>query len=72
MLLEWGKFPKEMFAMQSLSSRLMAYSKGLPGGKALRTRFSTVTTLGELEDIAAEHIKDQADRLAARETALSA
>ena len=72
MLLDWGKFPKEKFAMQSLRSRLMAYSKGLPGGKTLRTRFSTVTTLSELEDIAAEHIKDQKDHLEARETALSA
>lgn len=56
MLIEWGKFSAEKFAMQSLRSRLMAYSKGLPQGKSLRTSFSTVTTVTELEDIAAEYL----------------
>ncbi|MDF1862827.1 MAG: tRNA dihydrouridine synthase DusB [Verrucomicrobiales bacterium] len=56
MLIEWGKFSAEKFAMQSLRSRLMAYSKGLPAGKTLRTRFSTVNSISELEDIAAEHL----------------
>jgi len=56
MLIEWGKFSAEKFALQSLRSRLMAYSKGLPRGKALRTRCATVASLAELEDIAAEHI----------------
>mgnify|MGYP003638534301 CR=1 FL=1 len=56
MLIDWGKFSKEKYAMQSLRSRLMAYSKGIPGGKALRTQFSTVATVAELEDIAAEHL----------------
>lgn len=56
MLVEWGKFSAEKFAMQSLRSRLMAYSKGLPSGKSLRTRFATVGSLTELEDIAAEHL----------------
>jgi tRNA-dihydrouridine synthase B len=56
MLIDWGKFSAEKFAMQSLRSRLMAYSKGLPAGKTLRTRFSTVNSITELEDIAAEHL----------------
>ncbi|MEX2580890.1 MAG: tRNA dihydrouridine synthase DusB [Verrucomicrobiales bacterium] len=56
MLLEWGKFPTERHAMQSLRSRLMAYSKGLPQGKSLRTRFSTVASAMELEAIAEEHL----------------
>ena len=56
MLIEWGKFSAEKFAMQSLRSRLMAYSKGLPAGKTLRTRFSTVNSLCELEDIAEEYL----------------
>lgn len=56
MLVEWGKFSAEKFAMQSLRSRLMAYSKGLPSGKSLRTRFATVGSLTELEDIASEHL----------------
>ncbi len=66
MLLEWGKFPTERHAMQSLRSRLMAYSKGIPQGKALRTRFSTVASLAELEGIAEAHLKQS---LETRETA---
>ncbi len=58
MLIEWGKFPKEKYAMQSLRSRLMAYSKGLPGGKALRGKFSTVATITELEDIASDYLSN--------------
>ncbi|MDF2375533.1 MAG: tRNA dihydrouridine synthase DusB [Verrucomicrobiales bacterium] len=56
MLIEWGKFSHEKFAIQSLRSRLMAYSKGLPGGKVLRARFATVNSIAELEDLAAEHL----------------
>jgi len=56
LLVEWGKFPGERYAMQSLRSRLMAYSKGIRGGKFLRQRFSTVASIAELEDIAAEHL----------------
>ncbi|NNE91755.1 MAG: tRNA dihydrouridine synthase DusB [Verrucomicrobiales bacterium] len=56
MLLEWNVFPNEKFAMQSMRSRLMAYSRGLRNGKKLRVRFSTVETLSELEDIAAEYL----------------
>ncbi|MDF1658336.1 MAG: tRNA dihydrouridine synthase DusB [Verrucomicrobiales bacterium] len=56
LLIEWGKFSHEKFAMQSLRSRLMAYSKGLPGGKLLRSRFATLNSIGELEDLAAEYL----------------
>ncbi|MDF1850231.1 MAG: tRNA dihydrouridine synthase DusB [Verrucomicrobiales bacterium] len=56
LLVEWGKFSHEKFAMQSLRSRLMAYSKGLPQGKSLRTSFSTVSSITELEGIAAEYL----------------
>lgn len=57
MLIEWGKFSAEKYAIQSLRSRLMAYSKGLPSGKLLRTRFSTISSLAEIEDLAAEHLR---------------
>lgn len=57
MLIEWGKFSAEKYAIQSLRSRLMAYSKGLPAGKLLRTRFSTISSLAEIEDLAAEHLR---------------
>jgi tRNA-dihydrouridine synthase B len=56
LLVEWGKFPGERSAMQSLRSRLMAYTRGLRGGKFLRQRFSTVSSIAELEDIAAAHL----------------
>ncbi|MEM1441853.1 MAG: tRNA dihydrouridine synthase DusB [Verrucomicrobiota bacterium] len=56
LLVEWGKFSHEKFAMQSLRSRLMAYSKGLPAGKLLRSKFAKVNSLGELDDIAAEYL----------------
>jgi len=60
LLVEWGKFPGERQAMQSLRSRLMAYTKGLRGGKLLRQRFSTVGSIAELEDIAAGHLAAEA------------
>ncbi|MEM7698969.1 MAG: tRNA dihydrouridine synthase DusB [Verrucomicrobiota bacterium] len=56
MLVEWGKFPTEAFSLQAMRSRLMAYSKKLPRGKSLRVRFSTVESIAELEDLAAEHL----------------
>lgn len=63
MLLEWGKFPTERHAMQSLRSRLMSYSKGLPQGKWLRMHFSTLSSVTELEDIAAEHLGGVLERV---------
>ncbi len=42
--------------MRSMRARLMAYSKGFPGSKALREKFQHVSRLAELDEIAAEHI----------------
>jgi len=56
MLLAWGKFPTERHAMQSLRSRLMAYSKGLPQGKHLRNQFATVSSIDELDGIAETYL----------------
>lgn len=61
LLVEWGKFPSERHAMQAMRARLMAYTKGLRGGKLLRQRFSTVSSISELEDIAAEELADHRD-----------
>ena len=47
----------ELHTMMSLRSRFMAYTKGLPGGKHLRQRFSHVSSVMELEDIAAAHLE---------------
>ncbi|MGI8956495.1 MAG: tRNA dihydrouridine synthase DusB [Chthoniobacterales bacterium] len=46
----------EDVAMRSLRGRLMAYSKGLPGSKALREKFQHVSTLGEIDEIARVHL----------------
>lgn len=61
LLLEWGKFPGERHAMQSLRSLLMAYTKGLRGGKFLRQRLSTVASVTELEEIASAHLATSND-----------
>lgn len=54
--METGRFDSERGLVQSLRSRLMAYSKGLPGGRLLRTRFCHVQSMTELEEIAAAWI----------------
>ncbi len=54
---EWGN---EDQAMRSMRARLMAYSKRFPNSKALRERFQHVSTLGELDRIAAEHLEREA------------
>ena len=46
----------ERGTMHSLRARLMAYSRGLPGGRNLRGQFAAVESLAQLDDIAAEHI----------------
>lgn len=55
----------ERMAMRSMRARLMAYTRGLPGGSRLRERLSHVGSLMELEDLAAGHLAtqnhDQAD-----------
>jgi len=62
MLLEWSKFPNERYAIQAFRSRLMAYSRGLPKGKQLRIRFSTVESYAELEQVAGEYLENQAGK----------
>lgn len=51
----------EHAGMASLRARLMAYSRGLPDGRHLRGRFSQITSLVELDDLAAEHQAAQAE-----------
>jgi tRNA-dihydrouridine synthase B len=50
---EWGR---EDQAMRSMRARLMAYSKGFPSSKALREKFQHVSSLAEIDEIAAEHV----------------
>jgi nifR3 family TIM-barrel protein len=51
---EWQN---EENALRSMRSRLMAYSKGFPASKALREKFQHVSSLAQLEGIAAEHLE---------------
>jgi len=48
----------ERHALQHMRGRLMAYTHGFPGAKRLRLRFSTLSSLAELEDIAADTLAD--------------
>lgn len=50
----------ERHALQHMRGRLMAYTHGFPGAKRLRLRFSTLSSLAELEDIAAEALAAEA------------
>lgn len=46
----------ERRAIHGMRARLMAYSKGMPGGRHLRDRFAKVESVAEVEDLAAEHL----------------
>jgi len=46
----------ETAAMHSMRSRLMTYSRGMPAAKHLRQSFQHISSLQELEDIAAAHL----------------
>lgn len=45
-------------ALHSLRARLMAYSRGMPGAKALRNQFANVESLAQLDDIIAASLKE--------------
>ncbi len=47
---------QEAQAMKSMRARLMAYTRGLPGGARLRERLQRVETLTGLREIAADHM----------------
>ncbi len=46
----------EKNVLQSMRSRLMAYSRGLRGGKFVRQRFCHVESVAEVEDVAAAYL----------------
>jgi tRNA-dihydrouridine synthase B len=56
MSIEWGRYGDETRTLMAMRSRLMAYSRPLPRGKHLRTRFASVSTLTELDDIIEEYM----------------
>ncbi len=53
--IDWWK-GQEAQAMKSMRARLMAYTRGLPGGARLRERLQRVETLTGLREIASDHI----------------
>ena len=53
----WGS---EDQAMRAMRARLMAYAKGMPSGKALRERLQHVSSVAQVEEIAADHLAQTA------------
>jgi nifR3 family TIM-barrel protein len=49
-------------AIRSMRARLMAYSKGFPNGKLLREKFQHVSSLAEIDEIAANHCASSESR----------
>jgi nifR3 family TIM-barrel protein len=49
----------ERVAMKAMRSRLMAYTRGMPGAPRLRDRLARVESLAELEDLAASDLADE-------------
>ena len=52
-----NRYGNERQSMMAMRSRLMAYCKGFPGAKPLRCRLSTIASLTEIEEVAAEHLE---------------
>ncbi|MEM9479000.1 MAG: tRNA dihydrouridine synthase DusB [Verrucomicrobiota bacterium] len=52
MAIESDRYGDERHTLMAMRSRLMAYAKGFPGSKKLRSRLSTVTSVSELKEIA--------------------
>ena len=50
------RYGEEFQTMRAMRTRLMNYTKFLPGGKHLRQRFCHVASLAELEDIIADYL----------------
>ncbi len=50
----------ERAAMASMRARLMAYTRGMDGGRNLRGQLSHVASVTEMEDIAARHLEEMA------------
>lgn len=46
----------ELHGMRGMRGRLMAYTRGLPGGRHLRGELSEVSTLTELEALGRRHL----------------
>jgi tRNA-dihydrouridine synthase B len=54
----------EEFTMASMRGRLMAYSKGMPGGRTLRSELQQVTRITQLEQIRERHLRETEEEAA--------
>ena len=54
----------ERFAMQAMRSRLMAYTRGMPAARPLRSSLSRVASLAELDHVIAAHLSSAEDEAA--------
>lgn len=56
LMVERRRHGGERAAMSSMRARLMAYTRGMEGGRELRGRLSHISSLMELDDMAAGHL----------------
>jgi tRNA-dihydrouridine synthase B len=52
-----GESGHEKFTMTAMRARLMAYSKGMPGGRLLRGQLQQVQSVGQLEELSQRHLQ---------------
>ncbi len=57
LMVERRRHGGERAAMSSMRARLMAYTRGMDGGRELRGRLSQISSLMELDDMAAGHLE---------------
>jgi tRNA-dihydrouridine synthase B len=55
----------ERHGMAAMRGRLMAYSKGMPGGRTLRAELQQVSSVAQLKAISERHIKEVAETTSA-------
>jgi tRNA-dihydrouridine synthase B len=55
-----AELASEKHAMAAMRGRLMAYSKGMPGGRALRAELQQVSSVAEVEAISERHLEEVA------------
>lgn len=51
MALDSGHYGDELHTMRHMRSRILAYTKGFPGAKEMRSRLVRVSSLRELEEL---------------------
>lgn len=60
LMVERRRHGGERAAMSSMRARLMAYTRGMEGGRGLRGQLSQISSLAEIDDLAAKHLNTEA------------